>query len=493
MLRRMTFVVTAVASGAEALAELRRAAAGGLSYEVVLLDWQIVDLDGADLVAEIRRLALSEPSPPINGPITTPEEGVWRKPPHLLLMTAHGRDEPGRSAMLAGIDETLIKPLTPSLLFDTLMRMLGAAILEPGQAPAPGLESCIDLSTIAGAHVLVVEDNDLNQVVATEMLHEAGLVVDLAPDGAVALDKVQQHPYDLVLMDMQMPVMDGVTATREIRRLPDRQDLPIIAMTANAMAADRERCLAAGMNDHLAKPIDPEALWITLLRWVKPRDVGVPAEAIEASPASLPTVDAQSLAGIAGLDVAAGVRQAMGREALYRDLLARFVAGQADAPDRLARARAAADWGEAERVAHTLKGVTAQIGAEELRARAERLELALRQRAPDLCLNGLQSDLATALSTLIEALTPRLVPPSTEQPAAVPVSVSQLRDCGLRLAQLLRQDDFACERLFKAEESRLRPVLGEQFAPIAQAIHDYDYALALAALQAAFTTHGIEL
>ena len=490
MLRRMTFVVTAVATGAAALVELRRAAAAGRSYAVVLLDAQVLDLDGTEIVAEIRRQALPEPASPISVPV----EDAGRKPPHLLLMTVQGRDEPSRSAMLAGIDEVLIKPLTPSLLFDTLMRMLGAAVLESGQVPEPGLEPHVDLGAIAGAQVLLVEDNDLNQEVATEMLHEAGLVVDLAPDGAVALAKVQQCAYDLVLMDIQMPVMDGLTATREIRRLPDHQDLPIVAMTANAMAGDRERCLAAGMNDHLAKPIDPEALWRTLLRWVKPvareERSAPPPPAVPPSPAA---PDLSALAGVAGLDVAVGLRQALGREALYRDLLARFVAGQTDAPERIAQARAVADWEGAERVAHTLKGIAAQIGAGGLRSLAERLELALRQRASAACLDGLARDLAQALSALIDTLAPRLEPPPVEPPAAVPVDVGQWRDCVRRLAQLLRQDDFACEQLFNAQESLLRSALGEHYAPIAQAIHDYDFALALEALQATCAPHGIAL
>jgi two-component system sensor histidine kinase/response regulator len=127
------------------------------------------------------------------------------------------------------------------------------------------------LGSIRGARVLLVEDNDLNQEVALELLRDAGLIVDLAEDGQRALDKLATADYDIVLMDMQMPVMDGVTATVALRLDPRWQSLPVVAMTANAMQADRERCLAAGMNDHIAKPIEPEDLWKTLLKWIKPR------------------------------------------------------------------------------------------------------------------------------------------------------------------------------------------------------------------------------
>ena len=119
-----------------------------------------------------------------------------------------------------------------------------------------------------------MEDNDLNQEVATELLRDAGFVVDLAENGQIALDKIRAADYDIVLMDMQMPVMDGVTATGEIRKDARFKDLPVVAMTANAMQGDRDRCLAAGMNDHVAKPIEPENLWKALLKWIKPRHVG---------------------------------------------------------------------------------------------------------------------------------------------------------------------------------------------------------------------------
>jgi two-component system sensor histidine kinase/response regulator len=173
-----------------------------------------------------------------------------------------------------------------------------------------------------------------------------------------------RSPLDIVLMDMQMPVMDGLTATRAIRRLAGCADLPIVAMTANAMAGDRELCLRAGMNDHLAKPIDPGQLWAALRHWIKPLHAVAAAEptlsAAEPVPAALP---AAALPPIAGLDIALGLRQVMGRDALYRSLLRRFADGQRDFAGSLQAALERGDHPLADRLVHTFKGLCAQIGA----------------------------------------------------------------------------------------------------------------------------------
>jgi two-component system sensor histidine kinase/response regulator len=135
---------------------------------------------------------------------------------------------------------------------------------------AAGEERLADMASIRGARVLLVEDNDINQAVATHMLEEAGLAVEVAENGQVALDCLAQASYDLVLMDMQMPVMDGITATTAIRRTARLRGLPIVAVTANVMPQDRQRCMAAGMNDFLAKPIEPEQLNHVLRKWIRP-------------------------------------------------------------------------------------------------------------------------------------------------------------------------------------------------------------------------------
>jgi PAS domain S-box-containing protein len=291
---------------------------------------------------------------------------------------------------------------------------------EPSQVAAGELAAAPppDLSPIAGARVLLVEDNELNQEVALALLHDFGLTVDVAANGEIALHKVQHTPYGLVLMDMQMPVMDGLTATRAIRQLPAGHDLPVIAMTANVMAGDRERCIEAGMNDHLSKPIDPAELGAKLLQWITlPRqqpDMKPAGHAHLAPPQALTVL--QRLGQVPGLDVVQGLHLVAGREALYLSLLAKFVAAEADFPARLAQAIEASDWSTAERMAHTLKGVAAQIGAGPLRALAASLESAIRHAAPAAALQEQQGRLGAALSALIAGIAPCLT--ETGKPAA---------------------------------------------------------------------------
>jgi two-component system, sensor histidine kinase and response regulator len=165
-----------------------------------------------------------------------------------------------------GIESVLVKPVTSSTLFDTTLAVLQTSDISPDKAPSA---ISFDVTRTRGARVLLVEDNEINQEVALGQLEDAKVQVDLAENGEVAVRMVKDNQYDLVLMDMQMPVMDGIEATRAIRSDARFDDLPIIAMTANAMSADRDRCLEAGMNDHIAKPIEPQELFMMLTQWIR--------------------------------------------------------------------------------------------------------------------------------------------------------------------------------------------------------------------------------
>ena len=209
-------------------------------------------MDGIELAARIRKMGLTET-------------------PQMLMVTAYGREEVMRAARTQGIESVLIKPVNASVLFDTLMQPAEntATGERPEPHPAPGNDVLPE--AIRGAQVLLVEDNELNQLVAAELLRDAGFVVDVAGNGQMALEMLETKRYDVVLMDMQMPVMDGETATRRLRADARYADLPVVAMTANALETDRQRCFAAGMNDHVAKPIEPAVLWAALARWIRPR------------------------------------------------------------------------------------------------------------------------------------------------------------------------------------------------------------------------------
>ena len=252
MLCAMTFQVVTVSSGKEALAELRLAETGNRPYSLVYLDWRMPDMDGIETTRRINDLMLPHP-------------------PRLIMLTAYDRQEVLAEAKALGIKEVIAKPVTPSSLFDVTMSVMNgslrsaAKLIEAEAAPEPPAEQ-----TFSGQRILLVEDNEDNQEVAQGLLADIGLYVDIAANGEIALKKMAETEYALVLMDMQMPVMDGLTATRIIRATPALCAVPIVAMTANAMQEDQDACLDAGMNDFVAKPIDPPQLFTILQRWLPP-------------------------------------------------------------------------------------------------------------------------------------------------------------------------------------------------------------------------------
>ncbi|MFO1274219.1 MAG: PAS domain-containing protein [Rubrivivax sp.] len=240
-------VVDVAASGPEALALAERSQAAGLGWDALLVDWRMAPMDGLQTLQALQRML---------GPA---------RPPSILLADADG-DALRRQALDAGFDLVLAKPLTGTQLVQTLLQVVHPAGGTPEPGPAPGSAELLLHRRHAGARVLLAEDNPINQEVGVALLESAGLAVDLAADGRRAVEMALAQPYALVLMDMQMPVLDGLDATRELRRRGCT--VPVIAMTANAFGDDREACLAAGMNDHVPKPVDPETLYAALLRWL---------------------------------------------------------------------------------------------------------------------------------------------------------------------------------------------------------------------------------
>jgi two-component system sensor histidine kinase/response regulator len=238
------------------------------------------------------------------------------------------------------------------------------------------------------------------------------LTIDLATNGQEAVDKVARQDYDAVLMDLQMPVMDGLDATRAIRKLPDRQDLPIIAMTANAMSEDRQRCIEAGMNDHIAKPIDPDALWDTLAKWMRraPAEPVTEASAPAAPAPAAPADPMDALRLVPGLDVEAGLKFMLGKQALYLSIARKFAAGAPAQLEATRDALAKGDMKTAEREIHTLKSMSATLGAEPTQAAAAALEAAIRKGAAmdeiAARLEAMKAPLAALSTAMQEALSP---------------------------------------------------------------------------------------
>jgi two-component system sensor histidine kinase/response regulator len=468
-LSQMSFSVVACASGAQAVVEVAYAAEIGNPFDLVFLDWQMPEMDGIEAAARIRALALAHP-------------------PQLLMVTAYGRDEVLESSQL-GVEEVLIKPVNPSALFDAAMRALRGQT-SSRQRSADREPVRVDLGPLKGVRILLVEDNRMNQEVAIELLGLAGCEVDLAENGAIALAKVQLAgpPYAVVLMDLQMPVMDGLSATREIRKLPQAASLPIIAMTANAMAEDRAHCLQAGMNDHVAKPIDPDQLWQTLLRWIRPQ--GGALTGTTPRPATRPAQPLPEMPALAGLDTQRGLRHALGSPALYLSILRKFVQDQRDFGPRFEAATAEGDWPTAERLAHTLKGLAAQIGALGLQRHAEVLEAAVRRRGDAGLLAPLRAAVEADLAELIPAIADGL-PPEPESAASPQVDVGQLRSVCTELAAQLAIDDFNSSDSFERHADLLRTALGADFRPLSEAIQRFDYAAALGILNQALEGDGL--
>jgi two-component system sensor histidine kinase/response regulator len=279
-------------------------------------------------------------------------------------------------------------------------------------------ENILEIRPIIGAHILLVEDNELNQQVAVELLQDVGATIDIAENGEVAVNKVNEDNYDVVLMDMQMPVMDGITATKEIRKNSKYELLPIIAMTANAMTQDRDKCIQAGMNDHISKPIDPNQLFLMIIKWLPDTKVKIK----EIPQSSIKAKEDQLNINIPGLDLESGLRRVLGKKKSYINLLRKYVSGQKDTIVQIINMLSEGDWYSAQRLAHTLKGVSGSIGAIDIQEKAADLEVAIRDHASNDILNPIIKETSVMLAKMIEYLKNAL--PEEDIPAQAEGSVS---------------------------------------------------------------------
>jgi CheY-like chemotaxis protein len=461
MLRNMAFVVDEAASGQEGIEMVRGAAHRGQPYEIAFVDWQMPGLDGIETGKRILSEAKAD------------------SPPHLVMVTAYGREEVLKQAEESGFENVLIKPVTSSILFDTAVGALGADL---GAIEAVPAGPSIDIDRMRGARVLLVEDNEINQEVAIGQLEDAEVFVVLAENGADAVRMVRENDYDLVLMDMQMPVMDGIEATRIIRADPKVKSVPIIAMTANALVSDRELCLEAGMNDHIAKPIDPDQLFGVLLRWIRrPERDGVRLHdrtAVRSAPAA-EGADGSPL-DIPGIDVAGALKRTGGNRKRYETLLQRFAHQQAGAVENIRKALASGDVATAERGAHSLKGASATLGAMDLSDAAAKAETALKTgQGVDPALAALTASLA-ATAAAIRAALPQDLPGNGAAASADPASVAEPL---ARLKRLLESDDGeAADFIVDARPALSGVLTGTEIETLSELVGDFDFEAALKCL-----------
>ena len=371
--------------GLEALRMLELADARDTPYELVLLDWKMPGLDGVECVRLLSRRDRSHHRLPI-----------------VLMVAAFSRDEVQKCLMERnlGVGALLAKPVSPSTLFDACSRVLGLAI-APGTRTTGREEALLrHQAHLRGAQILLVEDNAINREIALAVLRRAGIVVSVAYDGREALDMLAQQRFDGVLMDCQMPVMDGYAATRALRQQPQWRDLPVIAMTADALVGDRDKALAAGMNDHVAKPIKIDELFATLARWLRPA-AAEPDDGARLSGDGSPTA---SLEGLAGIDCRAGLAATMGDESLYRHLLRIFRDREADFPERFRAAYAAGRRDAAVRMAHDLKSVTGALAVNAVHGSAMQLERACLDGTDDAGIEAVVQKIAHRLDPVIAEL-----------------------------------------------------------------------------------------
>jgi PAS domain S-box-containing protein len=373
------------AHGEEALSKVALADAGDEPYQVMLLDWKMPGIDGIECARLLGQ-----------------REGGRHPAPTVLMLTAFNRDDVQRRLLdrQLTVGALLIKPVTPSTLFDACSAVLGMPVHRQRRSTKRDEAMLVHQERLRGAHLLLVEDNAINREIALSLLNRAGIVTETAGDGQEALEMLERQRFDGVLMDCQMPVMDGYAATRAIRLQARWRDLPVIAMTANAMVEDRYRALAAGMNDHIAKPIKVEEMFATLARWIRP------SAALACAPGAPARSDARDdlLSGLTGIDSRAGIAALMGDSTLYVHLLRMFRDREVDFAERFRAVHIRGDAATARRMAHDLKSVTGSLAVLTLNQAACELERACIESGDDTRIETLLQDVAGPLGSVIAQL-----------------------------------------------------------------------------------------
>ncbi|MBD1388330.1 response regulator [Neiella sp. HB171785] len=449
MLETFGFAIDEATNGTDAIAMIE-AADKSNPYGLVLMDWRMPGIDGIETARQIQ-----------NDP-------KLQSAPTVIMVTAYGREEAQLEAKDVNLAGFLSKPVMPSTLLDTMLQALGHGVVADSRSSTKQ-ESIKDaIRRLNGAEILLVEDNEINQELAVELLRSHGLTPTVANNGQEALDLLNERQFDGVLMDCQMPVMDGYTATRAIRAQQRFRDLPIIAMTANVMAGDREKVLQAGMNDHIAKPININQMFQIMAHWITPSNRSQQSD--QQSSQQAPEIELPPLTDI---DISTGLQVSMNNKVLYRKLLNKFYHNYQDFEPSFKAALAEPDLTTATRHAHTLKSVAGSIGAKGVQEAAKELEAAL--------IDGLAPEyVERRLQQVMLKLAPVLT--SLAQLQAEPSALSeQQRQQLLELQDHLQRYDAAAMSLLEQLIPALATTLPE-LKQIAEQAENFEFDEALSTL-----------
>ena len=459
-LRTLAARVDTIATGKEAIAAVQQHDATD-PYDIVFMDWRMPGMDGLQASRHIK------------------SDETLTHLPAIVLVTAFGREEVREEAERLQLDGFLVKPVTKSMIVDTLVNVFA----HEGEAASITMEG-EQAMRLRGARILLTEDNDINQQIAIELLEGTGATVMVANNGREAVEILsngpQPPPFDAVLMDLQMPEMDGYQATAKLRSDARFAALPIIAMTAHATIEERQRCLDAGMNDHVSKPIDPDNLFSTLMRWSRPR----PTQAVAAHAAPVMAADEVLLPEIAGINLADGLKRVAGNRRLYRDLLGQFADKQCDAAAQISSALKGGDQNLAERIAHTVKGVAGNIGISEVQFAAQKLEQAIREGQDSI--PALLDEFGTSLATQVHAIEQALNASATvksERALLPPFNGEATSSAIARLRVLLEASDGDTEEAFRSLQDAVAGAVEKtQLDDLNASINDFDFEAALVKL-----------
>ncbi len=459
-------------SGADALHAIEDGLQQNRPFELLFIDCEMPEMDGWELASRTRALY----------------QGAAQRPV-IVMVTSNGRDALAQQTdeVRSLLDQYLVKPVTASMLLDALQQAQHPNPTARSPAPSAGLVS----RPLAGLRILVVEDNAINQQVAEELISGQGASVDIADNGLRGVEALQaairdQRPYHAILMDMQMPVMDGITATQEIRQRLGETDIPIIAMTANAMSSDRELCLQAGMNDHIGKPFDLDRLVVTLLNWTKGLQATAPQASSAADEAPAEADQATGHEPPPVLDRAAALKRIGGSESLLQRMGTQFLK---DLPPLLAACAAAEQRGDGEqtqKALHTIKGVAATLGADRLAHCAKRAEAACKSGAA-VDVSELETVFAQTREALLAAGVPAPAAPvgdgnAVERP---PLSDAE-RQALLRLQGLLKDADMGVFDALEALQAATTAAT-DRWQPLEDAIEAMDFDAALGLVEQALS------